>query len=77
MNHRNEYVKSKMQKIATKVNEELPVGYGFCVMVFNFGDVKDKEMMYASNANREDIVEAMKEWIEVTKGDFGNDIGKY
>lgn len=34
-------------------------------------------MMYASNANREDIVKAMKEWIEKTENTFGNDTGKY
>ena len=33
--------------------------------------------MYVSNANREDIVEAMKEFIEKTKENFGNDTGKY
>lgn len=77
MNKNNELVKSKMQRIARKVDEELPSGYGFAVLVFNFGEGKDNEMMYVSNADRQDIVKAMEEWIEKTKDTFGNDTGKY
>lgn len=77
MNPMNEFVKSKMQKIAKKVDEELPIGYGFVVLAFNFGEGKDNEMMYVSNANRQDIVKAMKEWIKKTEENFGNDTGKY
>ena len=77
MNPMNEFVKSKMQKIAKKVDEELPNGYGSVVLAFNFGEGKDNEMMYVSNANRQDIVKAMKEWIKKTEENFGNDTGKY
>lgn len=77
MNKMNELVKGKMQKIARKVDEELPNGYGFVVLTFNFGEGIDNEMMYVSNANRQDIVKAMKEWIEKTENNFGNDTGKY
>lgn len=77
MNETNEFVKSKMQKIAKKVDEELPNGYGFVVLAFNFGEGKDNEMMYVSNANRQDIVKAMKEWIKKIEENFGNDTGKY
>ena len=77
MNRMNELVKGKMQKIARKVDEELPNGYGFVVLTFNFGEGIDNEMMYVSNANRQDIVKAMKEWIEKTENNFGNDTGKY
>lgn len=41
MNHMNEVVKGRMQKIARKVDEELPNGYGFVVLAFNFGEGKD------------------------------------
>ena len=77
MNQMNELVKRRMQKIAQKVDEELPNGYGFVVLTFNFGKGIDNEMMYVSNANRQDIVKAMKEWIEKTEDNFGNDTGKY
>ena len=77
MNPMNEFVKSKMQKIEKKVDEELPNVYGFVVLSFNFGEGKDNERMYVSNANRQDIVKAMKEWIKKTEENFGNDTGKY
>ena len=34
-------------------------------------------MMYVSNANRKDVVNAMEEFIEKTKQNYGNDTGKY
>ena len=77
MDELNEKVKSKMKIIAKKVDEELPKGYGFVVLAFNFGEGKDNEMMHVSNADRLDIVEAMKEWIQKTENNFGNDTGKY
>lgn len=77
MNRLNELTKSKLNIIAKKVDEELPEGYGFCVLTFNFGESENSEMMYVSNANRQDIIKAMKEWIEKTENNFGNDTGKY
>ena len=70
-----EIVKSRLQSIAEKVNNELPTGFGFVVLSFAFGN--QGQMMYVSNANREDIVKAMKEWIEKTENNYGNDTGKY
>lgn len=70
-----EKVKSKLQGIARKVNDELPEGFGFVVLSFSFN--KPGLMMYVSNANRDDIVQAMKEWIEKTENNYGNDTGKY
>lgn len=72
-----EDIKGKMQHIAKKVDDELPEGFGFCVLVFPFGKTEDGQMMYVSNADRLDIVKSMEEWIEKTKDTFGNDTGKY
>ncbi len=55
----------------------MPYGYGFVVLAFQFGEGKGREMMYVSNANRDDIVKAMEEWIDHTENTFGNDTGKY
>lgn len=77
MNELNELVKCKLKTIAKKVDEELPENYGFVVLAFNFGEGENNEMMYVSNADRLDIVEAMKEWIQKTENNFGNDTGKY
>lgn len=70
-----EIVKGRLQSIAKKVNNELPKGFGFIVLSFAFNN--PGQMMYVSNANREDIVQAMKEWIEKTENNYGNDTEKY
>lgn len=72
-----ENIKGTMATIAKKVDDELPEGFGFCVLVFPFGKTEDAQMMYVSNADRLDIMDAMEEWIEKTKDTFGNDTGKY
>lgn len=70
-----EIVKSKMQHIARKVKEELPDNFGFVVLAFKFNE--KGEMIYVSDANRQDVVQAMKEFIEKTEDNYGNDTGKY
>lgn len=47
-----EIAKRKMQIIAQKVKEELPNGFGFVVLAFEFNAVPNTaQMMYVSNAN--------------------------
>ena len=70
-----EILKGKMKDIARKVDEELPQGFGFIVLAFRFNE--EGEMIYVSNANREGVVQAMKEFIEKTENNYGNDTGKY
>lgn len=70
-----EVVKRRMQSIARKVDEELPDNFGFVVLAFKFNE--KGEMIYVSNANREDVVKSMEEFIEKTKENYGNDTGKY
>lgn len=70
--------KRKMQIIAQKVKEELPNGFGFVVLAFEFNAVPNTaQMMYVSNANRNDVEKAMEEWIEKTRNSYGNDTEKY
>lgn len=70
-----EIVKRRMQSIARKVDEELPDNFGFVVLAFKFNE--KGEMIYVSNANREDVVKSMKEFIEKTENSYSNDTGKY
>ena len=78
MNQDEEIVKSKLQEIARKVDNELPEDFGFIVLTFKFNEKPDTaQMMYVSNVNRDDVVKAMDEFIQKTKGNYGNDIGKY
>lgn len=75
MMNEEEIVKRRMQSIARKVDEELPDNFGFIVLAFKFNE--KGEMIYVSNANREDVVKSMKEFIEKTEKNYGNDTGKY
>ena len=75
--NRDEEVKRKMQTIANKVKGELPEGYGFIVLAFQFGKGEGREMMYVSNTNREDVIKVMEEFAEKTINTYGNDTGKY
>lgn len=70
-----EKVKGKMQTIARKVKEELPKNWGFIVLTFEFGE--KGQLVYASDADRKDVIEVMKEFIEKTEQNYGNDTGKY
>ena len=70
-----EIVKAKMQDIAKNVKKELPEGFGFVVLAFKFNE--KGQMIYVSNANREDVINSMKEFIEKTENSYGNDTGKY
>lgn len=50
-----------LRTIAALVDGETPDGMGFAVFLFDFGE--GGAMFYMSNAQREDIVSSMKEWI--------------
>jgi len=59
-----------MQRVAKAVDGELPDNYGFIVLAFPFtgaGGPEDEICRYASNANREDVVKVLKEWL-ITNG---------
>lgn len=73
-----EYIKGKLQNIAKNIDKELPEGFGFALLTFKFNaEPNTSELMYVANADRQDIVKAMEEWIEKTKEKFANDTNKY
>lgn len=78
MESEEEYIKGKLQNIAKNIDKELPEGFGFALLTFRFNASTDtSELMYVANADRQDIVKAMEEWIQKTKNNFGNDTNKY
>ena len=38
MSNQNETVKRRLQSIAKSVDDKLPDGYGFTILVYNFGN---------------------------------------
>ena len=69
----DQYTRRKMQGLARFVKEELPPGWGFVLMAFPFGEPPGR-MNYVSNGKREDVIPAMKEFIQRTEGAWGSHI---
>lgn len=62
---RNAEIEAALKKLGTLIGEKLPEGWGFTLMLFNFGEHKesDEGMFYISNATRFDMIRAMDEFI--------------
>ena len=58
-----------MQELARNIQKKLGKEMGFALLAFDFGD--GGRMNYVSNGEREDVVEAMKEFIKKTDGNWG------
>ena len=71
---RDEQAKEKMQEVARLVSAKLPPGMGFILLAFDFGPGENRRLNYVSNANREDVVKAMEEWISRTKKTYGKHV---
>jgi hypothetical protein len=50
-----------MNDIGHRVGDGLPPGYGFLLLIFNFGE--GGNMFYVSNGERQDMMTAMREFI--------------
>lgn len=61
-------VREHMQKIAHMVDEQLPAKWGFFVMAFPFGGVKDGRLNYVSNGKIEELRLLMQEFIDKNCG---------
>lgn len=72
MTEREKIANENLQKIAKYVQENIPEGMGFVVLTFEFGiNAEGNRLLYVSNANRDDVIDAMDEFKEKTKEDFG------
>jgi hypothetical protein len=71
-----EYVKDKLQDLGKAVDDQIPVNYGFILLVFPFGS-DEGIMQYVSNCQRLDALQSMREFIARNEeADFGSDIGE-
>jgi hypothetical protein len=59
-----------MQELAKEINSKLGKNYGFFLMVYEHNSESGRSN-YVSNSNREDVVKAMKEFIEKTEDAWG------
>ena len=66
-------VRERLQETAQMVAATLPPGTGFVVLAFDFGS--DGRLEYISNAEREDVAQLMREFIENTETGYGTHAG--
>ena len=64
---RNAEIEAKLREKGRMITQDLPEGFGFMLFLFSFGE--GGVNFYISNAQREDMIEAMKEWIERQEGE--------
>jgi hypothetical protein len=60
---KNEKITKLLRELGEAIVEDLPSGYGFTLLLFNFGH--GGGMFYISNARHEDMIKAMREFIQV------------
>jgi hypothetical protein len=59
---RNEQAEKMLREIGEMLRAACPSGYGFSLLIFSFGP--GGNMFYTSNADREDMILAMKEFAD-------------
>lgn len=59
---RDEQAEKMLREIGQLLRSACPKGYGFNLLIFSFGE--GGNMFYASNAQREDMIRAMQEFIQ-------------
>lgn len=77
MTEREKQAQDMIREIMNEIKIRLPEGMGFTLLAYEFGDEKDRKMIYASNSNREDVILMMLEFINKNLDDpkmFGKDL---
>ena|ERR1700683_3378328 len=57
----NAEITETLRELAEKIDSKLPQGWGFTLLLFEFDP--DNSLFYISNAQRQDIIKVMREWI--------------
>lgn len=77
MTNREEQANTVLLAIAKEIKEKLPEKMGFTLLAYEFGEGDDRRMMYVSNSDREDVIEAMLEFVNKNLRDpeiYGKDV---
>lgn len=77
MTEREEQANAVLQDIAKDIKEKLPENFGFALLAYEFGEGDDKKMLYISNSRRQDVMNAMVEFLQKNLDDpkmFGKDV---
>ena len=77
MTKREEQANTMLQDIAKDIKAKLPENFGFALLAYEFGEGDDKKMLYISNSQRQDVMNAMVEFLRKNLDDpkmFGKDV---
>lgn len=77
MTKREQEANDVLQDIAKDIKAKLPEGFGFALLAYEFGEGDDKKMLYISNSQRQDVMNAMVEFLQKNVEDpemFGKDV---
>jgi hypothetical protein len=66
---KNDEIQKTLKDMGTTIGGALPKGWGFTLMLFNFGEGGNPgdAMFYISNAERSTMIESMEEFITKQK----------
>ena len=77
MTEREEQANAVLQDIAKDIKAKLPENFRFALLAYEFGEGDDKKMLYVSNSQRQDVMNAMVEFLQKNLDDpkmFGKDV---
>ena len=77
MTKKEQEAQAMLQNIAREIKSKLPEDMGFTLLAYEFGEADDRKMLYVSNSNRKDVMNAMVEFLEKNLDDpkmFGKDV---
>ena len=63
MNVRNPDMENLQRKLAKKIDEALPDGWGFTLFLYEYSDEPGGACFYISSSQRADMVKVIKEWL--------------
>lgn len=77
MTEKEQQANDMLQEIAGDIKAKLPEGMGFALLAYEFGEGDDRKMLYVSNSQRADVMNAMVEFLQKNVDDpemFGKDV---
>lgn len=80
----NPKIKQLMNNLAVLLTSQMPKGWGFTLLIFEFNADKDNNpvkssdsLFYISDANREDMIATMKQFIAESEARFVTPPGSF
>jgi hypothetical protein len=77
MTEKEQEANDMLQEIASDIKAKLPEGMGFALLAYEFGEGEDRKMLYISDSQRSDVMNAMVEFLQKNVEDpemFGKDV---